>query len=399
MSSGALSGIRVIDLTQVLSGPFCTQILADHGADVIKVEPPGGDQTRLLGPYHDGVTGNGAISGYFQSVNRNKRSIVLDLKTSVDCATLLALADTADVVVENFRPGVMDRLGLSYEAMAERNPRLVYAAIRGFGDPRTGSSPYSDWPAFDVVAQAMGGMMGITGEHGPLKIGPGVGDLIPATMCAFGIMAALWEARGSGKGQFLDVGMVDAILATCERIVHQYSYTGQVPGPEGNRHPILCPFGLFEAADGHVSLGAPHPEFWSRVCAIIGRPELANDPRYSTNGARLERKAEVYDLIEAFTRVRPKRELTALFGGRVPFGSVYDVEDVFADPHFRARDMLAQVEEPGSGSEVTIVGVPVKMARTPGSVRRRAPRLNEHADEIMSELQALTSATTRGTTS
>lgn len=397
MSIGSLAGLRVIDLTQVLSGPFCTQILADHGADVIKVEPPSGDQTRGLGPFRNGIREEPAISGYFQSVNRNKRSIVLDLKTDHGRQTLLELVDTADALVENYRPGVMDRLGLSYEVLSARNPRLVYAAIRGFGDPRSGQSPYNDWPAFDVVAQAMGGLMGITGQNGtPMKIGPGLGDLIPAMMCAFGIAAALIEVARSGRGQFLDVAMVDAVLATCERIVHQHSYTGVIPGPEGNRHPILCPFGLFEAADGHVSLGAPTPEFWTRICRILGQEALATDPRFADNAARLGRKDEVYELIENFTRRHTKAELTALFGGQVPFSCVYDVADIFADPHFGIRDMLVEVEEPGSQTRVTVAGVPVKLSRTPGQVRSRAPLLGEHTEDIMAELAARRAGPAKG---
>lgn len=383
---GALAGLRVIDLTQVLSGPFCTQILADHGADVIKVEPLRGDETRHLGPYRadDELLSYG---GYYQSVNRNKRSIAIDLKSAEGKEMLLRLIDGADAVVENYRPGVMDRLSLSYETLAARNPRLVYAAIRGFGDPRTGKSPYVDWPAFDVVAQAMGGMIGMTGMPGtPLKIGPGVGDVIPAVLTAFGIVAALLETQRSGRGQFVDVGMVDSILAICERIVHQHSYAGLVPGPEGNRHPLLCPFGLLQAKDGWIAIGAPTVEFWRRVCVLIGRPELAEDPRFATNAARLQIRDEVYELLEAYTRERTKVELTELLGGQVPFAPVYNVADIFADEHFRAREMLVEVEQPGSAAPVTVTGVPVKFSRTPGAVRRRAPLLGEHTAEILTNL-------------
>jgi len=384
--AGALNGLRVIDMTQVLAGPFCTQLLADHGADVVKVEPLRGDSTRDLGPFR-GDDQLRSYGGYYGSVNRNKRSIAIDLKSPEGTEMLLKLIDGADVVVENFRPGVMDRLGLSYETLSARNPRLVYAAIRGFGDPRSGQSPYVDWPAFDVVAQAMGGMIGITGQKdAPLKIGPGVGDLIPAALTAFGILSALIEAKRSGRGQFVDVGMVDSIMAICERIVHQHSYSGITPQPEGNRHPLLCPFGLFPAADGWIALGAPHPEFWQEVCRVIGRPELAEDPRYATNAARLEIRDEVYDLLDSFTSVRTKQELMALFGGHVPFSPVYDVGEIFADEHFRAREMLVEVEQPGSRSPVTIAGVPVKLSRTPGSVRHRAPLLGEHTDELLMAL-------------
>jgi len=222
-SGGALEGLRVIDLTQMLAGPFCTMMLADQGAEVIKVEPLEGDGTREIGPFHpeDRLR---AFSGYFQSVNRNKLSIALDLKRSAGREIFLKLIETGQVVVENFRAGVMERLGLVYETLRERNRRIVYASIRGFGDPYTGKSPYLDWPAFDVVAQAVGGIMAITGPDAqtPTKVGPGVGDIVPAIMAAYGIMAAVWHAERSGAGQYVDVGMVDGVLSMCERILHQY---------------------------------------------------------------------------------------------------------------------------------------------------------------------------------
>jgi crotonobetainyl-CoA:carnitine CoA-transferase CaiB-like acyl-CoA transferase len=386
-SRGALSGIRVIDLTQILAGPFCTQMLADHGAEVIKVEPPQGDETRRNGPYRadDALRAHG---GYYASANRNKRGIAIDLKSEQGREILFKLIDTADAVVENYRSGVMDRLGLSYEVLAARNPKIVYAAIRGFGDARTGASPYSDWPAFDIVAQAMGGVMGITGPDAetPLKVGPGIGDLVPALMAAFGVVIALLEARASGKGQFVDVAMVDGIAALCERIIHQYAFTGVVPRPEGNRHPLLCPFGLFRCKNGWATIGAPQPVFWRHLCLAMGRPELIEDPNFSSNAARLARRDEVYDIVEDFTKRHTKAELSAMIGGKVPFGPVYDVSEIFEDPHFRARDMLVEVEQPGSAAPVTIAGVPVKLSRTPGGVRRRAPLLGEDTDAILASL-------------
>jgi crotonobetainyl-CoA:carnitine CoA-transferase CaiB-like acyl-CoA transferase len=384
--TGALAGVKVIDLTQVLAGPFCTQVLADHGAEVIKVEPPSGEESRRNGPFRedDALQAHG---GYYASVNRNKRGIVIDLKTEAGKDVLFRLVDGADVLVENYRSGVMDRLGLSYEALAARNPKLVYAAIRGFGDRRSGASPYVDWPAFDIVAQAMGGIMGITGPDAdtPLKVGPGVGDLVPALMTAFGIVAALYEARRSGKGQFVDVAMVDGVLAICERIVHQHSFGGIVPKPEGNRHPLLCPFGLFRCADGWATIGAPQPVFWRHLCEAMQRPDLVDHPDFATNAARLARRDEVYDLVEAFTRRHTRADLIELIGGKVPFAPVYDVAGIFADPHFAVREMLVEVEQPGSATPARIAGVPVKLSRTPGSVRRRAPTLGEDTDAVLAE--------------
>lgn len=393
-SPGALDGMRVIDLTQVLAGPFCTQILADHGAEVLKVEPLKGDETRKLGPYRadDELR---EISGYYQSVNRNKKSIALDLKSPEGREVLLKLIDGADALVENSRGGVMERLDLSYELLATRNPKLVYAAIRGFGDPRSGKSPYASWPAFDIVGQAMGGMMGITGPdaHTPIKVGPGVGDLIPGLYAVIGILMAMMKARQSGLGQFVDVSMVDCVLATSERIVNQYSYTGRVPRPEGNRHPLLCPYGVVRAVDGWLTLSAPTDDFWRKFLKLIERHDLLDDARYATNQERLKRQDEVYLIVETFTRTKTKAELTSIFGGVIPFGPIYDVSDIFADPHFRIREMLVEVEQPGSATPVTVAGVPIKMSLTPGRVRQRAPLLGENTREILEAAGYAASAT------
>ena len=307
---GALAGVKVLDLTQMLAGPYCTMMLADQGAEVVKVEPVDGDPTRQFGPFR-ADDARRDFGGYFQSTNRNKRSLSIDLKAPEGRGLFLGLAREADIVVENFRAGVMDRLGLGYETLAADNPRLVYAAIRGFGDPRTGASPYVDRPAFDVVAQAMGGAMSITGvdARSPLKIGPGVGDIFPAALAAFGILAALHHARATGEGQFVDVAMYDGIVAMCERIVYQYSYTGRAPAPEGNQHPILCPFGTFPASDGAVTIGCPRDPFWVELVDAMGRPELRDDPRFATNDARLAHAAETVAIVEAWTRPRTKAQI------------------------------------------------------------------------------------------
>ncbi|MFC4343772.1 CaiB/BaiF CoA transferase family protein [Cupriavidus numazuensis] len=382
--AGALAGLRVIDLTQMLAGPFCTQILADHGADVIKVEAMTGDGTRVTGPFcaDDAMRDFG---GYFQSVNRNKRSIAVDLKTEAGRDVLRALIDKADIVVENFRAGVMDRLGFAYETLRQTNPRLIYGTVRGFGDPRSGESPYAQWPAYDVVSQAMGGMMGITGPDRctPTKIGPGVGDTIPALMLCIGILAAVNRVRETGQGQFVDVAMTDAVLAMCERIVYQNSYTGEVAAPEGNRHPLLCPFGLFRARDGHVSIACATDAFWEKLAVAIGRPDMATDPDFATNAARVQRQQQVIEAIEAFTSVRTKEEIAIALGGKVPFGPVYTSAEIFADRHYAVRDMIVEVEQPGSATPVKIAGVPIKLSETPGAVRTRAPMLGEHTEEIL----------------
>lgn len=385
--SGALSDLKVVDLTQMLAGPFCSQFFADHGAQVIKVESFGGDMTRQMGPYLEGEE-DSTFSGYFQSVNRNKRSIVLDLKSAEGKQVLRRLIDDSDVVLENFRAGVMDRLGFSYEELRTTNPALVYGTVRGFGDPRSGASPYSDWPAYDVVAQAMGGLMGITGvdKNSPMKAGPGIGDTVPALMLGFGVLAAVHHARRTGVGQFVDVAMLDGVLSVCERIVYQRSYSGKSPAPEGNRHPLLSPFGLFRARDGWVSIACPNDDFWQVLAAAIERPELSTDPQFATNAARVRNIDAVVDAIEGFTRRHTKAFLVRTLGGKIPFGPVYTADDVFQDQHYKAREMIVDVEHPASGRKIHIAGVPVKLSETPGAVRCRAPLLGEHTDEILQSL-------------
>lgn len=381
---GALSDLRILDLTQMLAGPICTQMLADHGAQVIKIESLAGDGIRASGPFRPDDARR-AFGGYFQSVNRNKSSIALDLKQEEGKAIFLRMVEGADVVVENFRAGVMERLGLGYETLRERRPELVYATVRGFGDPRSGASPYAHWPAYDVVAQAMGGIMSITGEAGgaPTKIGPGIGDIVPGLMLGLGILAAVHHARRTGEGQFVDIAMVDGVLALCERTVYQQSYEGRTPGPEGNRHPLLCPFGLFPASDGWVAVGCPDEKLWGELARIIGRPEMADDPRYATNRARVEHADEVIGAVEAYTAVRSKAQLAEALGGRVPFGPVCNAREIFDDSHYRVREMIVEVEHPGCAEPVQIAGVPIKLSVTPGAVRRRAPLLGEHTEPIL----------------
>jgi|DewCreStandDraft_5_1066085.scaffolds.fasta_scaffold01759_11 crotonobetainyl-CoA:carnitine CoA-transferase CaiB-like acyl-CoA transferase len=387
MKEGPLAGVRIIDLTQMLAGPFCTMLLADLGAEVIKIEPLEGDLIRKSGGYHpeDRLRDYG---GYFQSINRNKKGLALDLRRPEAQEIVRRLVRTADALVENFRPGVMERLGLSYEALREENPRLVYGCVRGFGDPRTGRSPYAEWPCFDIVAQAMGGLMGITGPGPgqPTKVGPGIGDIFPGTLMALGLLAAILHARETGRGQFLDVAMYDAILALCERIVWQHSYLGLVPGPEGNHHPFTYPFDTFPTRDGWVTIAAPTERQWQRLCEAMGRPDLAQDPELSGGHARSRQRERVREAITAWTSARTKREVVQALGGIVPCGPVNTVEDIFQDEHMARREMLVQVEHPGVPSPTTIVGVPIKLTETPGKVRARAPLLGEHTRPVLQEL-------------
>jgi crotonobetainyl-CoA:carnitine CoA-transferase CaiB-like acyl-CoA transferase len=384
-SFGALSDIKIIDLTQMLAGPYATMVLADHGATVIKIEPPEGDVTRIAGPFRTDDEAK-LLGGYFQSIDRNKRSVCLDLKTPEGKRALKSLVRGADAVVENYRAGVMERLGLGYEVLREENPKLVYGTLRGFGDGRTGKSPYQDWPAYDVIAQAMGGVMAITGPepNAPTKVGPGIGDIVPGMMLGFGVLAAIHHARRTGVGQFVDVSMVDAILAVCERMVWQHSIEGLVPGPEGNHHPFLCPFGIFPASDGHVTVAAHQDSFFNVLCKGIDAAELSADSRYGDRESRTaNRKQLIVDLGERTKRFT-KAELTERLGGRIPFGPVMNIADIMRDPHFAAREMIVDVEQPG-GPPVQIAGVPIKMSVTPGGVKRRGPFLGEDTIERLRE--------------
>lgn len=387
-SFGALSDIKVIDLTQALAGPFGTMMLSDHGAEVIKVETPQGDASRAAGPFgkDDDQKTHG---GYVQSVNRNKKSIALDLKTEDGKSVLKELVRDADALVENYRAGVMDRLGLSYEVLREINPRLVYGCLNGFGDPRTGKSPYAAWPALDVVSQAMGGLMSVSGPDAdsqtPTKIGPGIGDIVPGMFLAFGVLAAVHHARRTGQGQFVDVSMVDGVLAVCERIVYQNSYLGVNPGIEGNHHPFLCPFGVFPAKDGWVTIAAPQDGFFITMCDELDIPEVAKEERFSNHVKRAQNKTDLIALINAATQSLTKKELQRRLGGKLPFGPLMQIEDMLKDEHFAARDMLPEIEYPGTDRKVRVAGVPVKMTETPGGVHRRAPFHGEDTERILRE--------------
>jgi crotonobetainyl-CoA:carnitine CoA-transferase CaiB-like acyl-CoA transferase len=378
--------MRVVDLTWMLAGPYATMLLADLGADVIKVEPPGGDPMRAVGPFRDDDPLR-AFGGYFQSINRNKRSVVLDLKSPQGRGQLLQLVESADVMVENFRAGVMERLGAGYELLAKRNPRLVYAAIRGFGDPRTGASPYAARPAVDVTIQALAGLMSITGTGAgqPLKTGPGIGDIFPAALCVIGLLAACREAERTGQGQFVDVAMYDGVLSLCERIVYQHSYTGAVPQPQGNTHPIFCPFDVFCCRDGHIALCASEDHQWRALCLAMGQPGLAADERFADGERRHRNAADLRAAVESWTHAHTAAEISDLLSQSCPVGRVQSVADIVADPHVRAREMVVEVEQPGSRRPVMIAGTPIKLTRTPGGVRTRAPLLGEHTREILSE--------------
>lgn len=385
--AGPLSDIKILDCSQALAGPFGTALLGDLGADVIKVEPPGGDMSRQLPP-HPPDRDTCGYGGYFASVNRSKRSIVLDLKDPDDKALFLDMAEKVDAVVENTRVGVMDRLGVGYDVLRERNPALVYAAIRGFGDPRTGESPYAEWPAFDVIAQSMGGFAAINGpaDGGGMPAGTSIGDIYPGTLMALGVVSAIHEARRTGEGQFLDVGMYDAVLALSELIVWNYSYDEKVTTPRGSGHPMLCPFDLFPAKDGTIAIAAPGPGHWKALCEAMGREDLIDDERTANALLRTKHRAFTIGVVSDFTKARTRKELTDLLGGIVPVGPVQTAADIFEDPHVAAREMLPEVELPGENGTVQLPGTPIRFTRTQAGIQRRPPNLDEHRAAVLAEL-------------
>lgn len=383
---GPLAGLRILDLTQALSGPYCTMMLADLGADVIKIEPPTGDMTRNAGPFTAEDTER-SYGGYFASINRGKRSIALDLKDAGDRDLFLGLVRTADALVENSRAGVMDRLGLGYETIASINERLVYTAIRGFGDPRSGESPYVDWPAFDIVAQAMGGLVSVTGsaDGTVMKAGPSIGDIYSGALATVGVLAALVSALRSGKGQFVDVAMVDAVLSLCEGAVYQYDYTGTVPGPTGNGHPIIAPFDVYPTRNGYCGIAAGQEQLFHTLCDRMGRPELAIDDRFAEFHTRVANRIALNDEVTAWSRSKTTEEIVELLGGDVPVGPVNTMADVFADSHFVVRDMVVEVEQPDGSRPVRLAGQPIKMSRDHTGIRTRPPKLDEHREQILKE--------------
>jgi crotonobetainyl-CoA:carnitine CoA-transferase CaiB-like acyl-CoA transferase len=380
---GALSDLKIIDLTQILAGPFATQMLADQGAEVIKIEPLGGEFYRHDMPFREDDREH-RYSGYFTSVNRNKKSVAIDLRTPEGTEIVLRLVRDADAFVENFREGVTERLGLSFERLKRVNPKLVYASIRGFGDSATAESPLHAWPAFDIVAQAMGGMMSCTGPDAdtPLKVGPSIGDVVPGIFCAFGILAAVHNARRTGIGQYVDVALADSMLAISERVIHQFTVEGRIAVPEGNHHPAMCPYGAFPASDGWIALACPNDDFWMSMCRALDADAVRADPRYATRTSRLLHRMALQDDLAAITGRFTKQELSDRLGGKVPFGPVLNAAEIVQHPHFRAREMIVPVDY-GLSQPFYTVGVPVRLSETPGRINRRAPDLGQDTDAVL----------------
>lgn len=379
--TGPLQGIRILELTHAAAGPFAAMMLADFGAEVIKVEPPEGEFTRHARPHLD--DGTGPYGGRFGARNRNKKSIALDLTTDADREVLLALADSADALIENMRAGVLDRLGIGWEVLHERNPRLVYAAIRGFGDPRTGTSPYAGWPAFDIIAQAMGGLVSMTGpdaDH-PMRAGPLVGDLFPATLAALGLVSAVLHAKETGEGQFLDVAMVDAVMALCTSAQTMWDYQRERYRPSGNSSADVVPFDVYRTADGHCAIAAPRDDHWQTLCEIMDRADLADDERLATTQLRHQHRHLFEQALTEWVGTTTTARLVELLGGRVPVGPVMGPAEWADDPHVAGRQMLIEVPHPHHRPTVEVAS-PVKFTATPTNLYRSPPRLDEHGPEL-----------------
>jgi formyl-CoA transferase len=377
-----LDGVRVVDLTQVMGGPFCTMQLGDLGADVIKVEPPAGDLSRSMGGVQLRTTGED--NAPFFALNRNKRSIVLDLTVNRDRDVFFALAQTADVLVESFRPGVMKRLGADYETMAARHPRLIYASISGFGQ----TGPYADRPGFDLIAQGMSGILSVTGEPGgtPVKCGVPIADISAGMFAANGVLAALIARGKTGRGQHIDTSLFESALAMCVWETTEYWATGEAPRAMGSAHRLSAPYQAFRTSDGFITLAALTQTQWRNLCTAIQREALADDLRFATNAARLANLPALVHEIETALAARTTEDwVDRILAVGVPAGPIYDFAHVFADPHTRARHMIEDVEHPVAG-RVHTLGFPLKMSDTPPAVRRAPPLLGEHSAEIRREL-------------
>ncbi len=386
-SPGALSGIVVVDVTRVVAGPYCTMLLADLGATVLKVEHPDDpDYTRTFPPMLP-REGEGPLSGFFAQFNRNKLGVTANLKHPEGAALLERLVERADVLVENFRPGTMDRLGLGYERLREINPRLVYAALSGFGQ----YGPYRGRPAYDNSAQATGGLWSMNGPAGgpPVRVGTIIGDLAASLYGTIGVLAALRHAEATGEGQLVDVSQQDSVLTLTEHAVVSYTTEGTVPGPLGNEHPFVRPYELFSCSDGYVFFGGYTDKFWRISCEIFGGPEeYAAHPDLQAMAARFDAdtyRERVRPLVEGWFRDRTKAELEELAGDLVPLSAVKDIADVVDDPQIAARDMIVDTDYPGYGTLRTF-GSPLKLGRTPARARGRAPEMGAHTAEVLGRL-------------
>ncbi|WP_110597512.1 CaiB/BaiF CoA transferase family protein [Salinicola lusitanus] len=378
-TAGSLDGIRVIDLTRVISGPFCTQMLGDHGADVIKVEPPGrGDVVRAQGNIVEG------LSWYFAQFNRNKRSLTLDLRSESGKAVLWRLLEDADVLVENFRPGVLARMGLDDTTLRERFPRLVVGRINGFGS----EGPYRDRPAYDFIAQAMSGFMSVNGtsDGEPMRAAPPLSDMVASQNLAFGLCAALVRRERTGRGEIVETALTNGLIGMMGYLAAEYFATDQMPARTGNDHPMVYPYGLFQASDGDVAIAPSNDAMVARLLGALDRLELLQDERFADNRRRMIHREALRDRLNAVIGTRSVAEWIAhLNEAGVPCGRVHSLRDTFDDPQVQAQQMRLELDQ-GEHGRVPTTGFPVKMSEAPAAIYRHVPALGEHTREILTQL-------------
>ncbi len=387
--AGPLRGIRVLDFTRVLAGPSASLALADLGAEVLKVEPPeSGDETRTFPPFREGE------SHYFLSVNRGKKSIVVDLKTEAGLALVKDLAAKCDILVENYRPGVMGRLGLGYEALSAINPGLIYCSISGFG--MTG--PLRDRPSFDIVLQALSGALSVNGEAGraPMKLGIPLGDLVGGINGPIGILAALYERSVTGRGRLIDVSLMDGLIGMLGYLAQLAFFTGEDPKPQGSEHPNLVPYGIFPAKDGSIIVACLTNSFWGRISHALGAPEWVRDPRFETIEKRRDNRALVNKMISEFTQRKSVQELVELFTfHQVPHAPILGVKEALAQPQAVAREMVVETDHPVLG-KIPIVNRSIRFPGERQPVPTAPPVLGQHTDEILRNILGFTSEQIEG---
>ncbi len=374
----ALDNIKVLDLTRVLAGPYATMLLADLGADVIKIEMPNtGDDSRGFGPYINNE------SAYFMSINRNKKSMTLNLKNESGKKIFLELVKETDVLVENFRPGTMEKLGLGYDYLITLNPKLIYAAASGYGH----TGPYSQRAAYDAVVQAMGGIMSITGEKNgkPTRVGSSIGDISAGMFTVIGILSALISRNTTGKGQMVDVAMLDCQVAMLENAIARYFVTGKIPRPYGNRHTSIVPFEAFETSDGEIMVAAGNNALWKKLCNTLGCHELIDDKRFKDNLDRNENYDELRQLLVPCFLAKTTKDWLDIFDKEgIPNGPINTIDKVVEDIQVLSRNMIVEVQHPTAGS-FKMPGIPIKLSETPGRIRTPSPTLGQHTYEILKE--------------
>ncbi len=375
-----LESILILDLSRALAGPYCSMMLADMGAEIIKIEMPGrGDDSRSWGPPF--VEGE---SAYFMSVNRNKKSITLNLKSEKSKEIIEKLIKKADIILENFRPGTMDKLGLSYEKVAELNPEIIYASISGFGQ----DGPYRLLPGFDQVIQGMGGLMSVTGEPGgpPIKVGVAVADIAGGMFAAYGIMIALFNRQRTGKGQMIDVSLLDSQVAWLTYRAGSFFASGKIPQPLGSGHPNIVPYQAFKANDTYVNIAAGNDQLWQKFCSALGLEDIVENPKFATNAKRVENRNELVNIISNIVSSKNAQEwLDILTKAGVPCGPIYTLDEIFTDPQVLHRNMVKDLDHIKAG-KIKVTGIPVKLSATPGEILTSPPVLGQNTKEILLEL-------------